>query len=282
MPVQRFSSRIQRLAKGFLDQRLKGAVSYDRIAGYFRSSIFEIAGEAYEQVAGPIRIVCNSGLDARDVETAKGLEIALRTDWCASAPERMVDSQRPRYERLAKLLRSGKVEVKVLPDESFGLIHGKAGVIRYADRHPTCFLGSNNETGEGWSRHYELMWEDDDPTAVAWVQSEFDALWEHSNARPLAAVVVEDVERILKRRIVRVAEWQPAVEQQAPFIEAPVERQGAGLAPHQRSFVARVAHDLDLYGQARFFSCSGSLREQRHCCSAAQRRSRPTGWSCLI
>jgi superfamily II DNA or RNA helicase len=252
MPVQRFSSRLQKLSRGFLDQRLKGAVGYDRIAGYFRSSIFEIAGEAYEQVAGPIRIICNSGLDVRDVDTAKGLETALRSDWCAGAPERMVETQRPRYDRLAKLLRSGKVEVKVLPDESFGLIHGKAGVIRYSDRAPTCFLGSNNETGEGWSRHYELMWEDDDPAAVAWVQAEFDALWVHPNARKLADVVVEDVERILKRRIVQVAEWQPAEEEQAPFIEAPVERQGSGLAPHQRSFVARVVHDLDVYGQARF------------------------------
>src|SRR5262245_1723955 len=202
MPVQRYTSRTQRLSKGFLNPRLKGAVSYDRIAGYFRSSIFEIAGESYDQVTGPIRFVCNSGLDVRDVETAKSLETALNTDWCAGVPERMSDVQRPRYERLAKLLRSGKVEVKVLPDESFGLIHGKAGVIRYADKPPTCFLGSVNETGEGWSRHYELMWEDDDPAAVAWVQAEFNALWMHSNARPLSEVVVEDVERILKRRIV--------------------------------------------------------------------------------
>jgi superfamily II DNA or RNA helicase len=252
MPVQRYTSRTQRLSKGFLDPRLKGAVSYDRIAGYFRSSIFEIAGESYEQVAGPIRIVCNSGLDVRDVETAKSLETAVRTDWCSGAPERMTDAQRPRYERLAALLRSGKVEVKVLPDESFGLIHGKAGVIRYSDRPAACFLGSVNETGEGWSRHYELMWEDDDPAAVAWVQTEFDALWMHPNARPLSKVVVEDVERILKRRIVPVAEWQPDSEEQAPFIEAPVERQGAGLAPHQRSFVSRVIHDVELYGQARY------------------------------
>ena len=252
MAVRRFSSRTRPLAPEFLNQRLKGAVSYDRIAGYFRSSIFEIAGEAYEQVSGPIRIVCNSGLDVRDVETAKALDTALRTDWCSAAPERMVEAQRPRYERLSRLLRSGKVEVKVLPDESFGLIHGKAGIITYKDTPPTCFLGSNNETGEGWSRHYELMWEDDDPAAVSWVRAEFTALWEHPNARPLANVVVEDVERILERCLVPVAEWKPVEEEQAPFIEAPVQRQGPGLAPHQRAFVARVVHDLDGYGQARF------------------------------
>ena len=43
--IQRFSSRRQRLDKEFLAKRLEGAVSYRRIAGYFRSSIFELVGE---------------------------------------------------------------------------------------------------------------------------------------------------------------------------------------------------------------------------------------------
>jgi len=33
--IQRFSSRRQRLDRSFLAARLKGALSYDRIAGYF-------------------------------------------------------------------------------------------------------------------------------------------------------------------------------------------------------------------------------------------------------
>jgi superfamily II DNA or RNA helicase len=248
MTLRRFSSRLERLSKGFLDTRLEGAVAYDRIAGYFRSSVFEIAGEPFERIEGPIRIVCNSGLDVRDVDVAR----AIFNEWCDGQPEAMTTRQRPRYERLAKLLRAQRVDVRVLPDASFGLIHGKAGVIRYADDRSTCFLGSINETGEAWSRHYELLWEDEDPASVAWVQAEFEALWTHRDARPLAEVVVEDVERILNRRIVQVAEWDPATDEQAPFIEAPASRQGVGLAPHQRAFVSRVVRDLDVFGQARF------------------------------
>jgi superfamily II DNA or RNA helicase len=246
--LRRFSSRLERLSRGFLDKRLDGAIAYDRIAGYFRSSVFEIAGEAFDSIDGPIRIVCNSGLDVRDVDVAR----ALFNDWCDGAPEQMTERQRPRYERLSTLLRAQRVEVRVLPDASFGLIHGKAGVIRYRDGSSTCFLGSVNETGEAWTLHYELLWEDADPASVAWVQAEFDALWSHRDARPLAAVVVEDVERILKRRVVQVAEWDSAAETQAPFIEAPASRQGVGLAPHQRAFVARVVHEIDTFGQARF------------------------------
>ncbi len=43
--INRFSSRRQRLDHAFLADRLRGAKSYNRIAGYFRSSIFELVGE---------------------------------------------------------------------------------------------------------------------------------------------------------------------------------------------------------------------------------------------
>ena len=58
------SSRRSRLDQTVLNQRLDGATAYDRIAGYFRSSLFEVAGEAPARVAGPVRIVCNSDIKA--------------------------------------------------------------------------------------------------------------------------------------------------------------------------------------------------------------------------
>ncbi|NBC15444.1 MAG: hypothetical protein GVY09_19295 [Gammaproteobacteria bacterium] len=52
-------------------ERLAGALAYDRIAGFFSSSILEVAGEALESMAGPVRMVCNSVVDPRDVRTAQ-------------------------------------------------------------------------------------------------------------------------------------------------------------------------------------------------------------------
>jgi hypothetical protein len=43
--IKRFSSRLQKLDTSVINEQLKGAVSYDRIAGYFRSSMLEVAGE---------------------------------------------------------------------------------------------------------------------------------------------------------------------------------------------------------------------------------------------
>ena len=55
--IQRHSSRRSRLDETVLSQRLNGAASYDRIAGFFRSSLFEVAGEAINSVSGPVRII---------------------------------------------------------------------------------------------------------------------------------------------------------------------------------------------------------------------------------
>jgi hypothetical protein len=54
----RFSSRRQRLDHSFLVTRLTGAKSYKRIAGYFRSSIFELVGEEIADIPH-VQIVCN-------------------------------------------------------------------------------------------------------------------------------------------------------------------------------------------------------------------------------
>ena len=89
--ISRFSSRRQRLDRSFLTARLQGAQSYDRIAGYFSSSLLEVAGEAIDSVSGKVRVVCNSDLDPHDVEIARAAALSsLRQEWCASQPEALL------------------------------------------------------------------------------------------------------------------------------------------------------------------------------------------------
>ncbi|MBW2095700.1 MAG: helicase SNF2, partial [Deltaproteobacteria bacterium] len=136
--IRRFSSRRQKLDVSFINERLKNAVSYDRIAGFFRSSLLEVAGEDLVSLDGKIRVVCNSDIEERDVLTAKAAQQALRRSWCAGEPEKLPDKTKGRFGRLYDLLASGRMEVRVLPDQAFGLIHGKAGIIRYRDGRKTC------------------------------------------------------------------------------------------------------------------------------------------------
>ncbi len=148
--INRYSSRRQRLDRTFLADRLKGAQSYDRIAGYFSSSLLEIVGEELESVTGKIRVICNSDLHPKDVQTAQAAKIAVWKSWAGSQPESLLDVSakqgdaepvRFRFQKLYELLSSGKLEVRVLPDNVFGLIHGKAGVITFAEWIKDKFYG---------------------------------------------------------------------------------------------------------------------------------------------
>ena len=167
----------------------------------------------------------------------------MRREWCDSRPEDLGEAAKPRFKRLYELLRTGKVEIRVLPDEVFGLIHGKAGVVTFGDGRRTSFLGSANETGTAFRLNYEIIWEDDSPEAVAWVQEEFDALWSSSFAVQLADFVIQDLDRLSRReRVGEVDRWRDEPEPASVVVEAPIYRKEVGLWEHQKHFV-KLAFD---------------------------------------
>lgn len=85
--IGRYSSRQSKLDTQFLQEKLKDYAGYDRIAGYFCSSVLEIAGEAIEEVAGKVRIICNSSLAPEDVNVASLANMRLKQEWCEFLPE---------------------------------------------------------------------------------------------------------------------------------------------------------------------------------------------------
>ena len=251
--IQRLSSRREPLGD-FLPKQLHGAKGYDRVAGYFSSSLLEVAGEAIAEVEGQVRIVCNSDLQRLDVVTARAAQMAMRQEWCASVPENIPEQLQERLRKLHELLQSGKLRVKVLPNDRFGLVHGKAGVITRGDGSKTCFLGSVNESKTAWTLNYEIVWLDDSPEGVDWVQEEFDALWHCNEAVDLADAVIEDIGRLASRKVITsVEQWKKdGPEQPAEAaVELPVYRKENGLWAHQKTFV-KLAFDAHVQHGARF------------------------------
>lgn len=250
--IRRYSTRREAINASLLNHKLKNAKSYDRIAGYFSSSILEVAGEAIEQIEGKVRIVCNSGLNNKDVETARLAQSAIRKEWCEFKPEELPNSSN-RFRKLYELLSSGKMEVRVVPDEKFGLIHGKVGVITLEDGTKTSFLGSANETYSGWKLNYELIWEDDSPDAIEWVQEEFDALWNDPTAIPLSEFIIEDIKRISEREVIDdIDEWKSDPNPASTAVESPVIRGEFGLWEHQKFFVNLAFRDHQRSYGARY------------------------------
>lgn len=246
--IQRFSSRRQRLDQAFLNEKLRGARAYRRIAGYFRSSIFELVGEEIAQIP-VVQVVCNSDLDPADLVVARHLrETLLKERWNEAPPEVEALLYRERYRRLHALLQSGRVEIRVVPRDHV-FIHGKAGVIELADGTKTCFIGSVNESKSAFANNYEILWEDPSPEGVAWVEEEFAALWEEGV--PLPEAIVEEIERIAHRVEVALEEVVPQELPAAALAEAPIYRGGEQLQPWQRSFVTIFLEHRETYGKAR-------------------------------
>lgn len=249
MSIRRFSSRTQRLDASFLMQHLAGARSYKRIAGYFTSSLFEVAGEALERIP-EVKIVCNVDIYPDDLKVAQLRESKMLGRWNERGLEAEALLNRERYRRLDAFLARHGQAVRVAPDDICGFVHGKAGVIVLADGRRLGFIGSMNETRNGWQRHYEILWEDESPEGVAWIEEEFDFLW--NAAKPLPQALIREVHRRGYRREVEFIGIEDD-ENLAPaaLIESPLYREGQQLQPWQQGFLTECLRHQRLYGTVR-------------------------------
>ena len=125
--------------------------------------------------------------------------------------------KKDRYETLNRLLRSGNVEIRVVPRERL-FLHGKAGSIHYPDDSRKSFIGSVNESKSAFSRNYELIWQDDDDESADWVEKEFWALW--NEGVPLPEAILSEINRVANRREVTVEVLKPNEVPAAAMAEA--------------------------------------------------------------
>lgn len=240
---------------GYLGELLQGAERYDRIAGYFSFSILDVLGEALSRVP-QVRILCNAELSGIDVAMALEehdnirLDTALQSEWNHTAVPLLMDKNpvfRARARQAVEALQSGRLELRVLSSEKFGLLHAKFGILRYPDRKPLAFNGSLNETKSAAQFNYEAIWCTQEPDTIQWCQDEFETLW--AQGLPLSQAVIEHIQVTADRLYLpTVDDWRDKVLHPkaakdgavvAPFTEMPL-MQGSGLWPHQLYFIDRA------------------------------------------
>jgi len=248
MAIRRLSSRTHQLDASFLLKQLEGARSYKRIAGYFTSSLFEVANELLENIPD-VKIVCNVDIHPDDLRVAQMREAKMMGRWNEKSLEADALLNRDRYRLLDSFLQKHGQAVRVAPDDVCGFLHGKAGVIERTDGSKIGFMGSMNETRSGWQRHYEILWEDDSEEGIAWIEAEFEFLW--NAARPLPQLVINEVHRRSYRREVSFTEVEPENLAPAALIESPLYREGFSLQPWQQGFITECMRHYQQHGVVR-------------------------------
>ena len=275
--LKRYSSRRASLYEEFLKPRLTGATRYDRIAGYFQSSLLELASDDLARIPR-IRIVCNTEVAAEDVKTvrmatgARRQELEdnlLRLAWNAGHFPHLVevhgDPAQKRLKVLHDLLMASgtdgrSFEIRLVPDAEFGFVHGKGGVIE-GNWGKTSFIGSANDSSRAWTKNYELVWEDDDPESVAWLQEEFDALW--AKGFPLSEFIVKQIGRLSQRTVIEhIGPWKERPTPEPLLAEVPTATELFGFWDHQKYFINLAFQEHLKYRAtpqqgARFLLCDG-------------------------
>ncbi len=256
--LNRFSSRRKPLYDAFLSDRLKNAESYDRIAGYFQSSLLGLAANELKAIKR-VRIVCNTDVNPADVHAVRQAlgprreeleKSLLRVVWNSGDFPHVVDVYGEKAKERLRLLqelvtpdpKTGRLfEIRIVPDCEFGFLHGKAGVIRYPGGEATSFMGSANDSQRAWSQNYELVWEDRSTESVDWVQEEFNALWDRGF--PVNEYIIRQIGRLGERTIIEhIGDWRRKPEVEKVLAEVPTCTELFGFWEHQKYFI-KMAFD---------------------------------------
>ena len=134
---------------------------------------FRGGGEALEHIP-EVKIVCNVDIHPDDLKVAQLRESKMLGRWNERALEAEALLNRERYPAAGRLPRqtwAGGAR-RARRHLRFRAWQGRCDYL--ADGRRLGFIGSMNETRSGWQRHYEILWEDESPEGVAWIEEEFD------------------------------------------------------------------------------------------------------------
>lgn len=141
------------------------ATDYRRAVGYFRSSVFLIVGEDVIEFAkrgGRIRLICSPSITVEDlssIEEGYSLRGNRTDDALCVEIDRLLADETTHYRTrvLATLIAVGALDVRIAvrPDDQ-GIYHEKIGIFSDDFGNKVSFLGSANETWNGWHERGNL------------------------------------------------------------------------------------------------------------------------------
>lgn len=230
------------LLRSFYVPALLRSVSYDRVAGYFRSSALAAASRGFSALLsrrGKVRLIAGCDLAPHDIQAildgnTERLELHLsgEIDTLDEQPERV----RRGVELLAHLVAQGLLDIKVafrkdarsgqpitLDNSEDGYVHEKWGILRDEFGHRLSFSGSMNESAAALERNAENIttltsWSGEaDSQAIDEMSGDFEAMWEdrHPNfvVRPIPAAIRQKLLRIGEKVVLPPeVDGNPAVE----------------------------------------------------------------------
>ncbi len=181
------------------------AIRYDRLTGYFSSTILALAARGVAGLVrngGRMRLVSSPQFTEEDIDvlSSNPTEIEIdnlisdRFQHLVSDVDGLADYIAQDHLRaFAWMLKQGYLEVKILVPRDFdgraGIFHSKVGILTDSDGNKLSFSGSVNETAAAWKHNIEEFkvfrsWESEGSKWVRHDQGQFERYWEPSADMP--------------------------------------------------------------------------------------------------
>lgn len=255
-----YNKAIDNIAEDFYLPSMRHAKRYDRISGYFSSTIYIIAWNALKEFIekdGKIRVICSPFLsdeDQRAIENgyeAKNSEIIYENLKKEVDDLFHEDNLSTPNKVLAYLIATGNIEIKIAvgrcdSDPSVGrLFHDKVGI--FSDENNSVgFRGSINETFKGLSDDGNLesidvftdFHDNNDATRVHISQKYFEDLWLNTINGIRVYDFPESLKKVIRNKTSNIA-WQELIDEvtvtidKSQFWAAEKQKGGRRPRPHQ-------------------------------------------------
>ena len=181
------------------------AIRYDRLTGYFSSTILALAARGVAGLVrngGRMRLVSSPQFTEQDIEvlSSNPSEIEIdnlisdRFQHLASDVDGLADYIAQDHLRaFAWMLKQGYLEVRILVPRDFdgraGIFHSKVGILTDSEGEKLSFSGSVNETAAAWKHNIEEFkvfrsWESEGAKWVRHDQGQFERYWDPSADMP--------------------------------------------------------------------------------------------------
>lgn len=181
------------------------AVRYDRLTGYFSSTILSLAARGVAGLVkngGTMRLVSSPEFSVEDMAVLAGDSSAEEIDQVISDRFRDLVSDldgltefiaKDHLRALAWMVREGYLQIRVLVprnlDGRAGIFHSKVGILTDGAGNKISFSGSVNETAAAWRHNIEEFkvfksWESESSQWVRHDQEQFERYWAPSGEVP--------------------------------------------------------------------------------------------------
>jgi superfamily II DNA or RNA helicase len=261
-----------------LKEHLKRANEYKRIAGYFRLSIFEIINIKDINNELEMKILCNPELSDNEIDFINSSESKLKLDWLNNrkyltdelkdAMPKLIkymdnakynEKQRTNIRRGRGKKRTPSLEIRVVPNNTAGFLHGKFGLIKGPNNNNNYFIGSVNETLNGWNKNYETVYFEDNPDHINFnkMEDEFNYFWDHKDTLKgdlLYNEIIRPLLTSLTQEEIPIKKWRDDKKPQITTIlnNIPFFKQGKEFWPHQKKFITDAWEDYIKRGSCKF------------------------------